>query len=57
MTSTVDVALESLELPEEQRFDYIQRQMVLLIGRPAHRDEVFSALDEAKRIARRGGRV
>ncbi len=57
MTTTVDVALESLELPEEQRFDYIQQQMTLLIGRPVHRDEVLSALEKAKSIARLGGRA
>lgn len=52
----MDVAPESLDLPEDERFDYIQRQMVLLIGRPVHRDEVYAALQKAQRIARRGGR-
>lgn len=53
--NTVDVALESLDLPEDKRFDYIQRQMVLLIGRPVHHAEVEAALRDAKRITRRGG--
>lgn len=54
--NTVDIALESFDLPEGERFDYIQAQMVLLIGRPVHHSEVEAALRDAKRIARRGGR-
>ncbi len=56
MTTTVDIALEALDLPEANRFDYIQQQMVILIGRRVHRDEVYSALAEAERIARTGRR-
>lgn len=34
MASTSSVAIESLRLPKEQRYEYVQDQMMLLIGRP-----------------------
>ena len=48
MASTSSVAIESLRLPKEQRYEYVQDQMMLLIGRPVSRAEVEQAIRKAE---------
>ena len=48
MASTSSVAIESLRLPKAQRYQYVQDQMVLLIGRPVSREEAERAIRKAE---------
>ncbi len=57
MASTSSVAVESLRLPKAQRYQYVQDQMILLIGRPVSRGEAEQAIRQAEaHHCRRAGR-
>ncbi len=48
MASTASVAIESLRLSKAKRYQYVQGQMILLIGRPVSRWEAEQAIREAQ---------
>lgn len=48
MPSTSSVAIESLRLPKDRRYRYVQDQMTTLIGRPVSRQEAEAAIREAE---------